>query len=168
MSFFPFLFVEQSLYHNESLDLMVHRWSKLEKVSHSRMQCWILIRSFPSTSVPFLYPIVISTRLFWLTNLWLVVLILFLEIILLGLWLSLQKIRSVLSSEIFFIIIWHCRSQLKNVDSSGIWTRTFGIPVRRSTCWAIKRTRYSRDKLTLIHDRMCSFRFYFILRMILK
>ena len=26
--------------------------------------------------------------------------------------------------------IWHCRSLMKNVDSSGIWTRTFGIQVR--------------------------------------
>ena len=25
----------------------------------------------------------------------------------------------------FFMIIWHCRSQLKNVESSGIWTRIF-------------------------------------------
>ena len=33
-------------------------------------------------------------------------------------------------------IIWHSRSQLKNVDSSWIWTRTF----RRSTCWAIEST----------------------------
>ena len=31
------------------------------------------------------------------------------------------------------MIIWHCRSQLKNVDSSAIWTCPFGIPVRRST-----------------------------------
>ena len=38
------------------------------------------------------------------------------------------------------MIIWHCRSQLKNVDSSGIWTRTFGTPVRRSICWAIEST----------------------------
>ena len=36
--------------------------------------------------------------------------------------------------------IWHGRSQLKNVDSSGIWTRPFGIPVRRSTCWATEST----------------------------
>ena len=35
----------------------------------------------------------------------------------------------------FFMIIWSCRSQLKNVDLSGIWTPTFGIPVRPSTCW---------------------------------
>ena len=67
------------------------------------------------------------------------------------------------------MIIWHCQSQLKNVDSSGIWTHTFGMPVRRSTCWAIeptgiggefiiqlKCTRYSRNNLTLIHERMCS------------
>ena len=65
--------------------------------------------------------------------------------------------------------IWHCRSELKNVDSSGVLTRTFGIPVRRSTCWTLsspqgleanfiqlKRTKYSRDNLTLIHERMCS------------
>ena len=28
-----------------------------------------------------------------------------------------------------FLMIWHCRSQLKNVGSSGIWIRIFGIPV---------------------------------------
>ena len=39
-----------------------------------------------------------------------------------------------------FMIIWHCWSQLKSVDSSGSWTLTFGIPVRRSTCWAIQST----------------------------
>ena len=34
------------------------------------------------------------------------------------------------------MIIWHCRSQLKSIDSSGNWTRTFGMLVRRSICWA--------------------------------
>ena len=38
----------------------------------------------------------------------------------------------------FFMIIWHCRSQLKNVDSGGIWSRTFGILARPSTCCAIE------------------------------
>ena len=28
-----------------------------------------------------------------------------------------------------FMIIWHCQSQLKNLDSSRIWTHTFRIPV---------------------------------------
>ena len=55
-----------------------------------------------------------------------------------------------------------CWSQLKHVDSYGIWALTFGVPVCRSTCWAIKSTgiggeffiqlkctRYSRDNLTL-------------------
>ena len=36
----------------------------------------------------------------------------------------------------FLRIIWHSGSQLKNVELSGIWTRSFGIPVRRSPCWA--------------------------------
>ena len=70
---------------------------------------------------------------------------------------------------VIFMIIWHCRSQLKNVDSSGIWTRSFGIAVRRSAClsyrvhrdWKrvfiqLKCTRYSCDNLTLIHERMFS------------
>ena len=33
-----------------------------------------------------------------------------------------------------FITIWHCRSQLKTVYSSEIWTRTFGIPVCFCSC----------------------------------
>ena len=36
------------------------------------------------------------------------------------------------------MIIWHCRSQLKNIDSSKIWTCTFRILACCSTCWAIK------------------------------
>ena len=39
-----------------------------------------------------------------------------------------------------FVIIWDCWSQLQNVHSNGIWTRTFGIPVRRFTCWNIEST----------------------------
>ena len=37
-----------------------------------------------------------------------------------------------------FMIIWHCWSQLKNVELSGIWTHTFEILVSYSTCWAIE------------------------------
>ena len=47
-------------------------------------------------------------------------------------------LRSIHEHKLF--TTWHCRSQLKNVDSSGISTRTFGIPVCRSTCWAIEST----------------------------
>ena len=36
--------------------------------------------------------------------------------------------------------IWHCWSQLKNVDSSRIWTCIFRILLCHSTCWAIKST----------------------------
>ena len=49
-------------------------------------------------------------------------------------------IRRDIYEQNFFMMIWHCRSQLKNIDSSGIWTRTFEIPVRRSTCWDIEFT----------------------------
>ena len=76
-----------------------------------------------------------------------------------------------LSSEIHeqkIFIIWHYRSQLKNVDSSGIWTRTVGTPVRRSACWAIESTGiedefyliYAHEifarQLNAIHERTCS------------
>ena len=53
----------------------------------------------------------------------------------------------------FFMIIWHCRSQLKNVHSSGIWSRTFRIPVRRSTCWAIESTGIGGKFLSMLSTR---------------
>ena len=62
------------------------------------------------------------------------------------------------------MIIWHCRSQLKSVDSGGIWSRTFGIPVRHSTCWAIESTGIGGEFYpTKVHFCSC-----ISLRMILK
>ena len=38
----------------------------------------------------------------------------------------------------------YCEVKGKIVGPSGIWTRTFGIPVRRSTDWAIEPNYWER------------------------
>ena len=50
--------------------------------------------------------------------------------------------------------------ELKNVDSSWIWTRTFGIPVRRSTFWAVDSmwTRQLNRKSCGPVSRRCEFK----------
>ena len=50
-----------------------------------------------------------------------------------------------------FTVNLHCWSQLKNVDS--IWTCTFGIPVCRSTRWAIEPTGIRGEFLSNLSAR---------------
>ena len=85
------------------------------------------------------------------------------------LWVILKMLRVWKVKQKLFTIIWHCWSQLKNVDLSRIWTCTFGILVCHSTCWSyqvhrdwrqvfiqFKCIRYSHNNFTLIHERMCN------------
>ena len=70
---------------------------------------------------------------------------------------------------LFFMIIWHCRSQLKHVDSNGImnshlWDTCpplYLLNYRVHRDWRrvfiqLKCTRYSCGNFTLIHERMNS------------
>ena len=42
---------------------------------------------------------------------------------------TVSKSSSELHGQKIFMIIWYYRNQLKNVESSRIWTHTFGIQV---------------------------------------
>ena len=62
----------------------------------------------------------------------------------------------------------HCRNQLKNVDSRGIWTRTFGIPVRRSTSWDIESMGIGGEFWLRRYRLIAKLSFHNSLRMILS
>ena len=53
-----------------------------------------------------------------------------------------------------FTINLHCWSQLKNVDSSGIWTRTFGLRFTNLFSFAIIKNSYRNTTVTPLEDVM--------------